>query len=371
MNKIILMSCLTSFLFTGTLQAQIFGGWFRGNNNGYYSNNGYYYNNGYQRQQPQQQQTSQKQTTQTQYKENTWYRWTDGSYRYYQNGQWHTEGPNKPGTTNNTQVATEKKSGDYSNVYNPSGYALTEAEKYIINSVNNLRAQYRLPPLVVSPGLMNSARSQTNMMRSYGMQHGLVSRPYGSSENIAPTSSPSYAMSMWIKSSPHFGNMTSGSHRFIGVGCSGGYATQQFSSYSDVKYSLTNPTPKDESDTESVDKKEDAATEQDQKDETTAAEELKVTETNLVRSDEFSSITEEVKEEVNGSDADTSSKDEKIDETNKEDKKDKTDSTDQIKSKIGFFDVKPLADDEYIEKVPVKGGVPGEYIPVVRKKNSY
>ncbi len=363
MNRILLISILSSFTFVGTLQAQIFGGWFRGYNNNYY-NNGYYRNY----QQPQQQ------STQPQYKENTWYKWKDGSYKYYKDGKWNEEGPNKPGqfTQQSTQQqqTTEEESIDYPNVYNPSGYKLTNAEKYIISRVNGLRSQYRLPPLVVSPGLMNSARSQTNMMRSYGMQHGLVSRPFGSSENIAPTSSPSYAVDMWIKSSPHFSNMLGGSHRFIGVGCLGGYATQQFSGYSDVKYSLVNPEDKKEevkeesktsndiTDTKEEVKDQDQSQDQETKVET-SSDEVSVQETNAIKEDS-SKITEEVKEEI-------SKKNSSENENKNTDTDSDVNSDDQKKNKkLGFFEPKPLPEGAYIEKVPVKGGVPGEYLPVLR-----
>ena len=243
--KRILISLSIFFMFTSGLQAQIFGGWFRGYNNNYY-NNGYYRN--YQQPQQQQvqqpQQTTQQQSTQSQYKENTWYRWTDGSYRYYQNGQWLTQQQvqqsqqQQSNQQTSQKQATQEKDVDYPYVYNPARVALTNAEKYIISEVNKLRASLRLPMLVVSPSLMNSSRAQTSAMTVRGMIHNLVGRAFAAAENIAGTSSPGYAFNLWRGSSGHYANMTNGSYRYIGVGCFGGYATQQFSWNADVPYKL-------------------------------------------------------------------------------------------------------------------------------------
>ena len=324
------------FVFNSSVQAQgLFRGrLFRGYGNGYYQN--------YYQRRPQ----IQRQVTQTKQEQV------------------------QPKEESTTEQTSQEQKVDYPYVYNPGNVELTEAEKYIINEVNKFRVRYGRAPFVVSPGLMNSARAQTRMMGSYGMQHGLVSRPFGSSENIAPTSSPSYAVDMWIKSSPHFSNMLGGSHRFIGVGCFGGYATQQFSGYSDVKYSLVNPEDKKEevkeesktsndiTDAKEEVKDQDQSQDQETKVET-SSDEVSVQETNAIKEDS-SKITEEVKEEV-------SKKNSSENENKNTDTDSDVNSDDQKKNKkLGFFEPKPLPEGAYIEKVPVKGGVPGEYLPVLR-----
>ncbi len=253
MNRILLISILSSFTFVGTLQAQILGGWLRGYNNNYYNRN-YYQPRQYQ--QPQQQsnqQASQQQTAKPQYKENTWYRWQDGSYRYYKNGEWLTQQQvQQSQQQQSTQQASQQQTTgeqniDYPYIFNPARVVLTNAEKYIISEVNRLRIASGIPALVVSPSLMNSSRNQTQAMvnqtggrvlSSIAHLHGLVPRPFWASENIVGTSSPSYAMRLWIGSSGHWANMMDRSRRYIGVGCFGNYATQQFSGNAEVPYKL-------------------------------------------------------------------------------------------------------------------------------------
>lgn len=218
----IIVSLSLFFMFATSLQAQIFrGGWARSYNNNYYNNgyynNGYYNNSRYYQQQPQQQAVQPAAKPQ----------------------------PHPAKVTTKAQPATNEQSVDYPYVYNPGNVSLTNAEKYIISEVNKLRARYRLPMLVVSPSLMNSSRAQTSAMTVRGMVHNLVGRAFAAAENIASTSSPSYAMNLWIGSSGHLHNMTGASYRFIGVGCFGGYATQQFSWSADVPYSLEQPKAKE------------------------------------------------------------------------------------------------------------------------------
>lgn len=309
--------CLVSFfMFMLPAQAQMYRfGWFYP-----YYNNGYYNNYRYYQQQPRTQQTASQSQSQTQKK---------------QVQQPQSQQPQNTNTSSTQQKVDTKASTDYPYVYNPANVSLTDAEKYIVSEVNKLRARYRLPPLVVSPALMNSARAQTNMMRSYGMRHGLVSRPYGASENIASTSSASYAMSMWIGSSGHFANMTSGSSRFIGVGCFGGYSTQEFSSYSDVAYSLVQPKAQQEA-SQDTEKK----------------EELK--EENTEQSAD-KSINEEKKAEDTENKESTENNENRV--------------TQNKKTSLSMFTVKPLPEGAYIDKVPVEGGVPGEYMPVLKYRD--
>jgi hypothetical protein len=103
-------------------------------------------------------------------------------------------------------------------------YALEYGPQQVINAVNDLRAQYGLPPYDVSQALMEIAQQQANYMAE--IQRLTHDRPDGSgvpttAENIA-FGPVNRAIGSWIDDQLHFDTLTGWSTGQVGVGIAQG-----------------------------------------------------------------------------------------------------------------------------------------------------
>jgi uncharacterized protein YkwD len=112
------------------------------------------------------------------------------------------------------EAPTEQESAEKA-PKNKVEFALTETEQNMLNKTNNERVARGLPPLVIDPSLVESARQHANWMASMRtMRH--TSKPVG--ENIAMgQSTSSDAVRTWMNSPPHRANMLSRSWNRIGA----------------------------------------------------------------------------------------------------------------------------------------------------------
>lgn len=94
------------------------------------------------------------------------------------------------------------------------GTALSTVEAALVASTNEARARSGLPPLGVDPQLMRSARSHARRMAaSRSLVHGS-----GVTENIGMgQSTASEAVSDWMQSPGHRGNILDAGHGRLGV----------------------------------------------------------------------------------------------------------------------------------------------------------
>jgi hypothetical protein len=105
-----------------------------------------------------------------------------------------------------------------------SVHALDYGPQQVINAVNEIRAQYDLPPYDVSQSLMQIGQEQANYMAEIGrLTHD---RPDGSgvpttAENIA-FGPVNRAIAAWMNDQPHFDTLTGWSTGQVGVGIAQG-----------------------------------------------------------------------------------------------------------------------------------------------------
>jgi hypothetical protein len=114
-----------------------------------------------------------------------------------------------------TTAPEEKKTSDTSGV---RALSLYDIEQVLAAETNAARIAQGLQPLVVSQGLIESARKHTlNMARQGNIFHGGTSGWDG--ENVAyGQNSPKEVVNTWMNSSGHRANML-GSHTEMGVSC--------------------------------------------------------------------------------------------------------------------------------------------------------
>lgn len=115
-----------------------------------------------------------------------------------------------------------------SDMVSVDGWQITRAEAEIVQFTNEYRVRCGRKPLKVSRKLMGTSRMQAWLQIRRGMSHHLG--PFKGAENIAMIGgggSPRAFVNMWINSTGHRNNMLA-NHAYIGVGCYGGQACQQF-----------------------------------------------------------------------------------------------------------------------------------------------
>ena len=104
---------------------------------------------------------------------------------------------------------------------------LTYQEFEMIAHANAYRERHGLRDLIPDFGLMRTAREQSRIMTSRGMNHGYTSGWGG--ENIAMGQRDHREVTItWYNSPGHRANMLRSGFRYIGVGAVGHWWTQQF-----------------------------------------------------------------------------------------------------------------------------------------------
>ena len=133
---------------------------------------------------------------------------------------------NQPASTPTAQQHTANKP-----VAKPVSFSYFPLEVEVVKQTNAERARHGLPPLELSPKLVQTSRNHTWWMtRNNNLQHG----NYPVAENIAMgQNSSGEVVRAWMNSSGHRANILNRRHRRIGVAAyttRGGtiYWTQQF-----------------------------------------------------------------------------------------------------------------------------------------------
>lgn len=109
-------------------------------------------------------------------------------------------------------------------VPNPENYPLTREEFYLVQVTNEFRKEKGLPPLAVSPRLMDESRKHAE-----GNPGGrLVHSRFGGRENVVHGGiNVQVAIDQWIGSSAHNANMRA-AQKWIGVAIQSNFAIQRF-----------------------------------------------------------------------------------------------------------------------------------------------
>lgn len=115
-------------------------------------------------------------------------------------------------------TAAEQKAQEHTvqkPVVKPASFAYFPLEEEVVKQTNAERARHGLPPLKLSPNLVQTSRNHTWWMtRNNSLQHG----NYPVAENIAMGQNSSQeVVRAWMNSSGHRANILNRNHRRIGV----------------------------------------------------------------------------------------------------------------------------------------------------------